>query len=326
MRSPMCRWGEDWTVLDDSIVEGYVAAVAGSSPPGPRELSMVYTPLHGVGRDLVQAVLQRAGFPPAHAVPAQEQPDPDFPTTAFPNPEEPGALDLALALAARHSADIVVANDPDADRCAVAVPGPHGWQMLRGDEVGRCSPTTCSSADARRVRGQIVSSTLLSRMAARCGVPYVETLTGFKWIGRVPDLAFGYEEALGYCVAPSLVRDKDGISALLMVAEIAASLKSQGRTLLDRLDDIARTYGLHATDQLAVRVDDLTQIREAMARLRTRPPDGSAVSPSRRSRTSQPGSAASRRPTASDSASPTGRGWWCDPPAPSRSSSATSRS
>ena len=265
--------GEDWTVLDDSIVEGYVAAVAGILPPGPRELSMVYTPLHGVGRDLVQAVLQRAGFPPAHAVPAQEQPDPDFPTTVFPNPEEPGALDLALALAARHSADIVVANDPDADRCAVAVPGPHGWQMLRGDEVGALL------ADHLLQRGRpgvyaasIVSSTLLSRMAARCGVPYVETLTGFKWIGRVPDLAFGYEEALGYCVAPSLVRDKDGISALLMVAEIAASLKSQGRTLLDRLDDIARTYGLHATDQLAVRVDDLTQIREAMARLRTRPP------------------------------------------------------
>jgi phosphomannomutase len=265
--------GEDWTVLDDSIVEGYVAAVAGILPPGPRQLSMVYTPLHGVGRDLVHSVLQRAGFPPPHAVPAQEQPDPDFPTTAFPNPEEPGALDLALALAERHSADIVVANDPDADRCAVAVPGPHGWQMLHGDEVGALL------ADHLLQRGRpgvyaasIVSSTLLSRMAARCGVPYVETLTGFKWIGRVPDLAFGYEEALGYCVAPSLVRDKDGISALLMVAEIAASLKSQGRTLLDRLDDIARTYGLHATDQLAVRVDDLTHIGEAMARLRTQPP------------------------------------------------------
>ena len=265
--------GEDWTVLDDSIVEGYVAAVAGILPPGPRELSMVYTPLHGVGRDLVYAVLHRANFAPPRAVPAQERPDPDFPTTAFPNPEEPGALDLALALAARHSADIVVANDPDADRCAVAVPGPHGWRMLRGDEVGALL------ADHLLRRGRpgvyaasIVSSTLLSRMAAGCDVPYVETLTGFKWIGRVPDLAFGYEEALGYCVAPSLVRDKDGISALLMVAEIAAGLRSQGRTLLDRLDDIARTYGLHATDQLAVRVEDPAQIGVAMARLRTHPP------------------------------------------------------
>jgi phosphomannomutase len=182
-------------------------------------------------------------------------------------------MDLAMALALEHDADLVVANDPDADRCAAAVPTGHGWRMLRGDEVGALlARHLMSRGRSGTWATSIVSSSLLGKMAAAAGQPYVETLTGFKWIGRVPHLAFGYEEALGYCVAPSLVRDKDGISALLMVAEIAAGLRSQGRTLLDRLDDIARTYGLHATDQLAVRVDDLAQIGPAMARLRTHPP------------------------------------------------------
>jgi len=167
----------------------------------------------------------------------------------------------------------VLANDPDADRCAAAVPGPHGWRMLRGDEVGAL---LADAALRRGVQGvyatTIVSSSLLGTMAAAHGQEYRETLTGFKWLGRVDGLAFAYEEALGYCAAPELVRDKDGVSALLRLAELAATLKAEGRTLDDRLDDIARTYGLHATDQLSVRVTDLAQIDAAMSRLRAAPP------------------------------------------------------
>ena len=263
-----------WERLDDTLVDDYVAAVAALADPGsPRELVAVYTPLHGVGGETTAAVLARAGFPPARVATAQAEPDPTFPTVAFPNPEEPGAMDLALALAAEVEADVVLANDPDADRCAAAVPGPHGWRMLRGDEVG---VLLADMLLRRGVRGTyattIVSSTLLGKMAAAHGQPYRETLTGFKWLGRVEGLAFGYEEALGYCAAPELVRDKDGISALLLLAELCASLRAEGRTLTDRLDDIARLHGLHATDQLSVRVADLSLIDEALGRLRTSPP------------------------------------------------------
>ncbi|MDQ3485523.1 MAG: phospho-sugar mutase, partial [Actinomycetota bacterium] len=241
---------EDWSVLDDSVVRAYIAAVAGLvDPGGPRDLSLVYTPLHGVGDGTVQQALAEAGFDAAIVVPEQADPDPDFATVSFPNPEEPGAMDLAMALAQQHDADLVVANDPDADRCAVAVPTMHGWQLLRGDEVG---VLLADHLLRRGVRGvfatTIVSSSLLSRMAQSAGVEYAETLTGFKWIGRVPGLAFGYEEALGYCVAPAVVRDKDGVSALLLVAELAAALKAGGQTLLDRLDEIVLTHGLYATD------------------------------------------------------------------------------
>jgi phosphomannomutase len=221
----------------------------------------------------VADVLARAGFPAPHVAAAQAEPDPNFPTVAFPNPEEPGAMDLAMALAAEVDADVVLANDPDADRCAVAVPGPHGWRMLRGDEVGALLADFLLREGARGVFATtIVSSSLLGTMAAAHGQTYVETLTGFKWLGRVEGLAFGYEEALGYCAAPELVRDKDGVSALLRIAELAAVLRAEGRTLTDRLDEIARTYGLHATDQLSVRVTDLARIADAMARLRATPP------------------------------------------------------
>jgi phosphomannomutase len=194
---------------------------------------------------------------------------------AFPNPEEPGAMDLAMALAEEVGADLVVANDPDADRCAVAVPGgPHGWRMLRGDEVGALLGDSLLREGVEGVyANSIVSSTLLGALAKAHGQPHEETLTGFKWIGRVDGLAFGYEEALGYCVAPELVKDKDGVSALLRVVELAARLKAEGRTLTDRLDDIAREHGLYATDQLSVRVTDLAKITDAMARLRTSPPE-----------------------------------------------------
>jgi phosphomannomutase len=269
--------GETGTVLDDSIVTRYLDAVLDLAGDGPRDLRIVYTPLHGVGGDLARQAIVAAGFPAPGVVAAQADPDPDFPTVAFPNPEEPGAMDLAMALAAETDADLVIANDPDADRCAAAVPvpdhGPHGWRMLRGDEVGALLGAALL---ARGVTGtyaaSIVSSSLLGKLAAASGQPYAETLTGFKWISRVPGLAFGYEEALGYCVDPAHVRDKDGISALLLLCELAASLKAEGRTLVDLLDEIARAHGLHATDQLSVRVTEPSEIGAAMARLRTSPP------------------------------------------------------
>jgi phosphomannomutase len=268
------RRSDGWRRLGEEVLESYVADVSALvRPGGPRELTVVYTPLHGVGRDTAVEVLERAGFATPHVTAQQAEPDPDFPTVAFPNPEEPGAMDLALRLAAEVGADLVLANDPDADRCAVAVPGPRGWRMLRGDEVGALLGDFLLRSGAEGVyANSIVSSSLLGVLAASHGRPHSETLTGFKWIGRVEQLAFGYEEALGYCVAPGLVRDKDGVSALLLVAELAAGLRAEGRTLSDRLDDLAREHGLFATDQLSVRVSDLALIEEAMGRLRAEPP------------------------------------------------------
>jgi phosphomannomutase len=264
-------------VLGEEMVERYeatvAALVAGGDPAPRRDLRVVYTPMHGVGGTTVQRVLELAGFRAPDEPVAQAQPDPDFPTVSFPNPEEPGAMDLALALAAEVDADIVVANDPDADRCAVGLPGPHGWQMLRGDEVGALLAQHLLSSGKKGVYAQsVVSSSLLGAMATAAGQPHQETLTGFKWIGRVPGLAFGYEEALGYCVDPAHVKDKDGVSALLLVCELAATVKAQGRTLRDVLDDIARAHGLFATDQLSVRFTDLAEIPATMSRLRETPP------------------------------------------------------
>ncbi|MFB7293738.1 phospho-sugar mutase [Actinacidiphila glaucinigra] len=272
-----------WQVLGEEVVEAYLDRAASVvDRHTPRDLSVVYTPLHGVGRDVLTAAFERAGFAAPHVVAEQGEPDPDFPTVAFPNPEEPGAMDLAFAAARAlgPDVDIVVANDPDADRCAVAVPdraAAGGWRMLRGDEVGALLATHLVH---RRAGGtfaaSIVSSSLLSRIAARAGLPYADTLTGFKWISRVEGLRYGYEEALGYCVDPAGVRDKDGVTAALAVAELTAELKAKGRTLADLLDDIALEYGLHATDQLSVRVADLSVIDDAMSRLRERPPSSLA--------------------------------------------------
>ena len=265
--------GTSWKVLGEDLLDRYLDTVAGLAEDGPRDLDVVYTPLHGVGGTAVAQVLETAGFEPAQVVPEQEEPDPDFSTVAFPNPEEPGAMDLALALAQERGADLVVANDPDADRCAAAVPTPTGWRMLRGDEVGVLLATHLLRRGRTGVLATtIVSSSLLSKIAAAAGQPYEETLTGFKWIGRVEGLAFGYEEALGYCCDPEHVKDKDGVSALLLLCELAAELKAEGRTLLDLLDDLAREHGLHATDQVSVRVSDLSLISGAMERLRTSPP------------------------------------------------------
>ncbi|HZY76222.1 MAG TPA: phospho-sugar mutase, partial [Jatrophihabitantaceae bacterium] len=265
-----------FTVLDDAVVDEYVAAVAELvQPGGPRELTIVHTAMHGVGTEVVGKAFAAAGFAAPILVPQQAEPDPDFPTVAFPNPEEPGALDLALALAAEHAADLVIANDPDADRCAVAVPDASGeWRTLRGDEVG----VLLADALLRKgIRGTyattIVSSSMLGALAERHGVGYRETLTGFKWIARAaPDLGYGYEEALGYAVAPELVRDKDGISAALLVAELAARLKHEGSSLPQRLDELASEYGRYLTDQVSVRVADLSLIADTMSRLRADPP------------------------------------------------------
>ncbi|HEY2879881.1 MAG TPA: phospho-sugar mutase [Nocardioides sp.] len=265
--------GDGWTILGDSIVDTYLDTVAGLAGDGPRDLHLVYTPLHGVGGTSVTQVLETAGFDAPYVVPQQEQPDADFPTVSFPNPEEPGAMDLAMALAADKQVDLVVANDPDADRCAAAVPDAHGWRMLRGDEVGALlAHHLLTGGHAGTYACSIVSSSLLSKMAAAAGQPFAETLTGFKWISKVEGLVFGYEEALGYCVDPEHVKDKDGVSALLLLCELAAAEKAQGRTLVDVLDDLALAHGLHATDQLSVRVTDLDEIAAAMDRLRATPP------------------------------------------------------
>jgi phosphomannomutase len=272
--------GDAGLMLDEEIVERYlatVAAVASTATAGARAaLRIVYTPMHGVGGRPALDAFTAAGFPTPTVVAEQFEPDPDFPTVAFPNPEEPGAMDLALALAGREEADVIIASDPDADRCAAGVRDPAadgGWRMLRGDEVGALLGHALLE---RGVTGtyatSIVSSSLLGKLAQAAGQEYVETLTGFKWIGRLPGLAFGYEEALGYCVDAVHVKDKDGLSAALLLADLAAATKAEGRTLLDLLDDLARAHGLHATDQLSVRVDDLAVIPAAMERLRTTPP------------------------------------------------------
>jgi phosphomannomutase len=268
--------GEPGTVLDDGIVSGYVDAAVGVLGGGPRELTIAYTPLHGVGGAVAAEAFDRAGFRTVRVVSEQAEPNPAFPTVPFPNPEEPGAVDMLLDLARRSDADIAIASDPDADRCAVGVPDAEGrWRMLHGDEVGilladhlirRGAPGTYATT--------IVSSEMLRALCERRGVPYGETLTGFKWIVRAAadDLRYGYEEALGYCVAPGHVRDKDGITAALLVAELAAGLKADLRTLADRLDELAAEFGVYATDQISVRVKELSAIDAAMGRLRAHPP------------------------------------------------------
>jgi phosphomannomutase len=267
--------GPPGEVLGEEIVAGYIDAALGIVDPDvPRELCVAYTPMHGVGREVFVATLAAAGYPPPFVVQEQADPDPDFPTVAFPNPEEPGATDLLLGLAAREQADIAIANDPDADRCAVAFQQDGVWRQLRGDEVG---VLIADHLMRRGVRGRyattIVSSSLLSRLCEDRGLPYGETLTGFKWIVRAaPDLAFGYAEALGYCVVPDLVRDKDGITAALLVAELAAALKADGHTLADRLDELATEFGVYVTDQVSMRVDDLADIGRAMSLVREKPP------------------------------------------------------
>ena len=277
-----------WQLIGDQLVSDYLDAVVAVLDPGsPRDLAVVHTSLHGVGHATVGEAFRRAGFPAPVTVAEQAEPDPDFPTVAFPNPEEPGALDLALARARSGPCDLVLANDPDADRCAAAVldPDAGGWRMLRGDEVGALLGAHVVRRGVRSgevFASSIVSSRLLGAIARSAGIRHEETLTGFKWIGRVPGLRYGYEEALGYCVAPDVVRDKDGISAALLLAELAADLKAQGRTVLDLLDELALEHGVHATDSFAVHVSDLADITQVVGRLLRDPPGRLAGEPVRR--------------------------------------------
>ncbi|GLZ12151.1 phosphomannomutase [Actinomadura sp. NBRC 104425] len=275
--------GEGWTVLGDEIVEAYLHALSHLPLGDAREVSVAYTPLHGVGREVLERAFAWTGFPAPAVVPEQADPDPDFPTVAFPNPEEPGVMDRVIALAASSGADLVIANDPDADRCAVAVPGRDGgWRTLTGDEIGGLLAEHVLRHTAGRDRlvvTTIVSSSLLGALAREHGVRFAETLTGFKWIMKAERpgdrLVYGYEEAFGYSAGGDdgvVVLDKDGIGAALTAAALAAEAARDGRTLLDLLDDQARRHGVYATAPLTIRVTDLDLIGAAMARLRAAPP------------------------------------------------------
>lgn len=270
---------DDYVTLDASALDAYLDRLRSLIPPGPRQVRSVYTPMHGVGGEVFMRAAVDAGFPEPLVVGAQFAPDPEFPTVAFPNPEEPGAMDLALAEAQRHDADVIVAHDPDADRCAAGIRHGSDWRMLSGDELGSLlgwwtvqRMHRAGGPMAGTLAQSIVSGTMLRAIAEDAGLGYAATLTGFKWVSRVPGLVYGYEEALGYCVDPAAVADKDGVSAALLVLELAADLAAEGRTVQDVLDDLDRRFGVHATAQVSVRVDDLSVIDTAMARLRAEPP------------------------------------------------------
>ena len=267
------------TMHGDEVAVAYLKAIAGIAS-GHRlpALTVVYTPMHGVAGRLMLRAIAQAGFAAPYVVAVQAEPDPDFPTVAFPNPEEPGALDLALSDATLLNADLVLANDPDGDRLAVAVPEADGWRALTGDQVGALLGAaqlrwTAAATSPRLAATTIVSSTMLYRIAAAAGVAYAETLTGFKWIARAADglrgtrFVFGYEEALGYAVG-DVVRDKDGMSAGLAMLRLAAEARVAGRSVLDVYDELERAHGVHLTSQLTLRTTDLTSV---MKRLRAEP-------------------------------------------------------
>ncbi|WP_193095794.1 phospho-sugar mutase [Brevibacterium sp. FME17] len=306
-----------WEHLDHSIVETYLARIEALGVRAESELSIVLTSLHGVGASVAEAALTRTGFTDVHPVPSQQAPDPDFPTVSFPNPEEVGALDESYALAREVGAELVIANDPDADRFSAAIPDAStasGYRQLSGDEVGLLlgedaavrlaagthhaaqlgsSPGALDSVEteAPDVTGggaespalvfanSIVSSRGLASAAASHGFAAANTLTGFKWISRVTGLVFGYEEALGYCVDPSAVRDKDGISAAVTFAALVSRLKEHGSSIEAELDRIRKRDGFFATAPLSFRLDDVSLITTAMAKLRENPPVSLAGSP-----------------------------------------------
>jgi phosphomannomutase len=277
------------TLLDESLHDRYIAAVVAlRAQPAldGKDLAIAYTPLHGVGAPSVEPAMKLAGFPGLHTEPSQREGHPDFPTVAFPNPEEKGAMDRVLALAAKVKADVVLANDPDADRLAVAVPDAGAYKMLTGDQVGALLADyllEVGPKDKRMVATTVVSSQLLSYLAKQTGADYRETLTGFKWIGNAAiefekttggRFVMGYEEALGYSVGP-LVRDKDGVSACVLFAELVAWNRAKGRSVLDHLDDIYRRVGLFVTEQVSITKpgsEGIAEIKAAMKRFRAEPP------------------------------------------------------
>jgi phosphomannomutase len=270
----------------DDLVRAYLdrAGSLARSSAAKGVIRVAITPMHGVGGETAVKALHLAGFTDVHVVPEQAAPDGDFPTVPFPNPEEKGAADLLLALAERVGADIAIALDPDADRCAIGIPLPgSGWRMLTGDETGALigdhllrSLDRVAHPDPL-VATTIVSGELLRSIAAGYDARYDETLTGFKWIVRAGDgsgtgLVFGYEEALGLCVDPDFVRDKDGISAAVVACDLVAALRAAGQSVPDRMDELAREHGLFTTGQLSVRVEDIARIARAMAHVRATPP------------------------------------------------------
>lgn len=279
---PMADSG--WEELGDEIRQQYLDRVISLMPYGrATNLRIVLTAMHGVGGETMRSALNGAGFGDVRVVAEQFDPDPDFPTVSFPNPEEPGALDLSLALAKRVNADLIIANDPDADRCAAAIPTASGWVQLSGDQVGWLLGQQAASVAASSGTGvlacSIVSSRMLASIASSHGLEHQYTLTGFKWITRVPGIVYGYEEALGYCVDPEYVRDKDGISAGVRLAMLASQLADQGETIGDLLDRIETRHGAHATSPLTIRVTDLSRISDVMTALRAAPPTELAGSP-----------------------------------------------
>ncbi|WP_337332038.1 phospho-sugar mutase [Microbacterium bandirmense] len=275
---------EAYETAGEEVVEAYIAATAGLAPApfGVQEMRWVYTAMHGVGWQTFSRVLKAAGYPAPRVVDEQSDPDPSFRTVSFPNPEEPGAMDLAFARARTADAEFVLANDPDADRLAVAIPdagADGGWRRLTGNEVGlllgwRAARTAAEAGDASTasLACSLVSSPGLGAIAERYGLAFHETLTGFKWISRAPDMVFGFEEALGYLVNPGTVRDKDGISAAMAMLSLAAEARVRGATIADLLDELGAEIGHFASGQVSIRVDDLSVISGTMASLRAQHP------------------------------------------------------
>lgn len=262
-----------WTVLGEEVIEKYISRTA-SLATNPGNLRIVYTAMHGVGTETIQKVFKKAGFANPILVQAQADPNPDFPTVAFPNPEEPGAIDLALETAKKFDAHLVIANDPDADRCAAAINDPHtGWRMLRGDELGAILGETIARKTQKGIlANSIVSSSILKKIAEHYNLDFKETLTGFKWLAKIEGLTFGYEEALGYAVDAITVNDKDGISAAIYLAQIATDLANENKTVLDLLDEIWARHGYHATEQISIRLSDLSKVGVILGGLRNNPP------------------------------------------------------
>ncbi len=265
--------GSKWTILDEEILNEYVKRTSALAPR-PGDLKVVYTAMHGVGTETAQLVFNKAGFSSLITVDEQCTPDPDFPTVAFPNPEEPGAIDLALKKARDFNAELVIANDPDADRCAAAINDPAvGWRMLRGDELGVVlGEWIARSKPSGTFGNSIVSSSALRKISGHYGIDFQEVLTGFKWLAKIEDLAFGYEEAIGYAVDSDTVNDKDGISAAIFLAQVAMDLKRDGLTISDLLNQVWERHGFHGTEQISIRVSDMSAITRLLAGLRQNPP------------------------------------------------------
>ena len=265
--------GSKWTELSEEVITEYVKRTSALAPR-PGDLKIVYTAMHGVGTETIQRVFNHAGFATLILVDEQCTPDPDFPTVAFPNPEEPGAIDLALKKARDFGADLVIANDPDADRCAAAINDPLvGWRMLRGDELGIVfGEWIARSKPKGSFANSIVSSSALRKISSHYGIDFQEVLTGFKWIAKIEDLAFGYEEAIGYAVDSDNVNDKDGISAAIFLAQIAMDLKRDGLTISDLLNQVWERHGFHGTEQISIRVTDMSAITHLLTGLRANPP------------------------------------------------------